>query len=93
MKSVRTKKFIKLYDKLPQDIKSLADEGYQTFKVDPNHPSLELTKLRSQKHKHQPVWRVRVGPRYRALAVQDGDTFVWFWVGTHERYNQQISNI
>ena len=28
-------------------------------------------------------WCVRVGLRYRALAVEGEDSIVWFWIGTH----------
>lgn len=31
-------------------------------------------------------WSVRVGIHFRALAIRDGDDFIWFWIGTHAEY-------
>ncbi|MFA7370228.1 MAG: hypothetical protein WC334_11335 [Kiritimatiellales bacterium] len=36
------------------------------------------------------LWSVRVGRRYRALAVQEEDTLIWFWIGTHAEYDRLI---
>jgi hypothetical protein len=33
-------------------------------------------------------WSVRVGLNYRALALEDEDSLVWFWVGSHAEYNR-----
>jgi len=35
-------------------------------------------------------WSARVGIHYRALAVQDGDDVVWFWIGRHDEYESII---
>jgi hypothetical protein len=32
-------------------------------------------------------WSVRVGSRYRALAVEDNQNLVWFWIGSHADYD------
>jgi hypothetical protein len=32
-------------------------------------------------------WSARVGLRYRALAVEDDDGLVWFWIGSHAEYD------
>ena len=37
------------------------------------------------------VWSVRIGDHYRALARRDGDLVVWFWIGTHEGYNNFVN--
>ena len=36
---------------------------------------------------------VRIGDHYRAVAQKHGDLVVWFWIGTHEDYNNLIRNI
>ena len=33
------------------------------------------------------LWSVRIGDHYRAVAQKHGDLVVWFWIGTHEDYN------
>ncbi len=35
-------------------------------------------------------WSARVGIHYRAIAVEDGNDFIWVWVGTHEEYDRLI---
>jgi hypothetical protein len=39
------------------------------------------------------VWSVRIGDHYRALARRDGDFVVWFWIGTHEEYNNFVRQL
>jgi hypothetical protein len=31
---------------------------------------------------------VRIGDRYRAIGLREGDVIAWFWIGTHEQYNR-----
>jgi len=36
------------------------------------------------------VWSVRIGRSYRALGKRtDADTIVWYWIGSHEDYNNK----
>ena len=39
------------------------------------------------------VWSVRIGNSYRAVAHRDGDLVAWFWIGTHEHYNNFIKQL
>jgi hypothetical protein len=39
------------------------------------------------------LWSVRIGDHYRALARGDGDLVVWFWIGTHEGYDDFIRHL
>ncbi|MEW6235298.1 MAG: hypothetical protein AB1656_07925 [Candidatus Omnitrophota bacterium] len=57
------------------------------LKSNPWHPSLHFKKIGK-------VWSARIGMDYRALAVADGDDFIWIWIGAHDEYrriNKQIS--
>lgn len=94
MKHYRAKSFVKQYDKLPQEIKDVADKNYQLLRNDPHHPSLNLKKLNRQKKGNaDQIWSVKVGAKYRALAVQpEPDVFVWFFIGTHQKYNSIIAS-
>ena len=58
--------FWQAYDGLPREIRNLADKNYQLLKDNPNHPSLHLKKVAD-------FWSVRIGLRYRALAVEIDD--------------------
>jgi hypothetical protein len=35
-------------------------------------------------------WSVRVGTKYRALAVESDGNLIWFWIGSHADYDALI---
>jgi hypothetical protein len=78
-----SKKFWHFYEQLPDDIQQLADRCYEFLKRDPQHASLHFKKVGR-------FWSARVGIHYRAVAVQEGDDFVWFWIGRHDEYDLLI---
>ena len=51
------------YAKLPENVRALADKNYTLLKENPQHPSLHFKKVGR-------FWSVRIGLRYRALAVE-----------------------
>jgi mRNA-degrading endonuclease RelE of RelBE toxin-antitoxin system len=55
--------FREAYAKLPETIRALADKNYTLLKGNPRHPSLQLKKIGR-------FWSVRIGSRYRALAIE-----------------------
>ncbi len=73
--------FWELYEQLPPSIQELADKQYELLKMNPQHPSLRLKKV-------DRYWSVRVGPRYRAVAVEIEEGLLWFWIGTHAEYDK-----
>ncbi len=75
--------FWQAYEKLPQRVRELADKNYALLKENPQHPSLHFKKVGR-------YWSVRVGLRYRALAVEVGDDLLWFWIGSHADYDTLI---
>ena len=75
--------FWKKYEALPADVRAIADKNYEILKVDPRHPSLHFKKVGR-------YWSVRVGMKYRALAVNVGDEMLWFWIGSHAEYDRLI---
>src|SRR5450432_1211137 len=70
----------KCYEQLPQRAQELADKNFALFKENPHHPSLGFKKKGG-------VHTVEVGRSYRALARKRHDEYYWFWIGTHEAYN------
>jgi len=79
MKSKASSKFWKAYHGLPITIQSIALKQYRLWLTNPAHPSLQFKKV-------QNFWSCRVTDSYRALAVMDGDTAIWFWIGSHAEY-------
>lgn len=88
-RNVRTRNFRSQFEALPQRIRELAEKAFQTFLENPHHPVLGNHELkdthRGRHRKHSRA--VSISARYRALYVEDGDTNVWYWIGSHEDYN------
>jgi hypothetical protein len=83
VKHFASPKFWAAYDALPPPVRKLADANFALLKRDPRHPSLQFKKVGR-------FWSVRVGLRYRALAVDGADGCVWFWIGSHADYDRLI---
>lgn len=83
MRHRATPKFWKFRDTLPKEVQELADKTYDILKRDPRHPSLHFKKVGR-------FWSARVGIHYRAIAVEDGEDIVWFWIGHHSEYDRLI---
>lgn len=83
MKHFASPKFWAAYEVLPFQVRRLADANYALLKRDPQHPSLQFKKVGR-------YWSVRVGLRYRALARELEDGYLWFWIGSHADYDRMI---
>jgi hypothetical protein len=83
-----TLRVAKVLDRLPGyaiiDSKAQADANFALLKRDPRHPSLQFKKVGR-------YWSARVGLRYRALAIETDDVYLWFWIGSHADYDRLIS--
>jgi mRNA-degrading endonuclease RelE of RelBE toxin-antitoxin system len=87
VKSVTTERFRKAMSKLPEEVQQRARQVYKLWKQNSNHPSLHFKLI----HEKEPIYSVRVGLSYRALGAKQGDTMIWFWIGSHEEYNNIIA--
>lgn len=81
MKHKAGKTFWAFHNELPEPVRKLANENYSLLKSDPRHPSLYFKRAGR-------FWSVRIGLHYRAIAVQQGNDFVWFWIGHHSEYDR-----
>ena len=86
----RTKDFRFLFEELPPEIQALARKAFKQFLANPNHTALRLHRLKDTgKGQHRRgSFSVSINMQYRAVYVEDGDTNVWYWVGTHAQYNR-----
>ncbi len=84
MKYFAISSFWDCFAKLPYDIQELANKNFELLKNNPKHPSLHLKKVGK-------YWSVRVGIKYRALAIEDNGNVIWFWIGVHSEYDEIIS--
>jgi hypothetical protein len=83
MRHLASRAFWDAYRRLPGQVRLLADKNYALMKENPQHPSLQLKNVGR-------FWSVRVGLRYRALAVESDGDLVWFWIGSHADYDALI---
>lgn len=89
MISKTTSSFWKLHDKLPLAVQLQAKVVYQRWHEDPFHASLSFKRI-SRIHS---VYSVRIGRSWRALGKREGDTITWFWIGSHEAYNELLKQL
>ena len=73
------------YDKLPAEIRALADKNYALLNEDARHPSVRLKRVGR-------FWSARIGRNYRALGVDVEGGILWFWIGTHADYEALIGS-
>jgi hypothetical protein len=78
-----TQRFWTALENLPASVQNTARKNFELLKDNPKHPSLHFKKVGR-------FWSARVGIHYRALAVQDGEDFIWVWIGNHNDYDQII---
>lgn len=84
MRHVANPRFWRAYHDLPKPIQELADRAFAILKEDAGHPSLHFKKVGG-------VWSARVGIHHRALAAEQGDDLVWFWIGSHAEYDRLVA--
>ena len=89
MTSRTTQRFRELLAALPRRVRAQARSAYELFRENPSHPGLHFKKLRDE----PPIYSARVGIGYRAVAVQDDDTVIWFWIGAHAAYDRLIEQL
>ena len=78
-----TNRFWDCFSKLPKDVQDVARENFELLKTDSKYPSLKFKKVGK-------FWSARVSLNYRALAIKDGEDFVWVWIGAHDEYDRMI---
>jgi len=88
-RNVRTRSYRHCLKALGGNIQELADFVFGEFLRDPESPVLDNHPLDdTHRGRHRKGSRaVSVTRRYRAIYVVDGNTNVWYWIGSHESYN------
>ena len=85
MNHFATPEFWSHHRRLPTEVRDLAYRCFALMQADPRHPSIRLKKIGT-------YWSARVGLGYRALARERAEGLVWFWIGSHSRYDQIIGS-
>ena len=79
----RAPRFWRESRRLPEPVQRVARRNFRLLGAHPSHPSLRFKKVGA-------FWSARGGRDYRALAVQEGNDFIWVWVGVHDEYDRLI---
>jgi len=88
----RTSSFRSLFTALPPSIRSIARKAFRLFQADPMHPSLRNHALTTTGAGRHIVGSrsVSITMSYRAIYFIDGETNVWYWIGTHADYDSFV---
>ena len=78
-----TGRFWRCYRQLPGPVQESADKAFSLLRENPRHPSLRFKLIGK-------FWSARIGAAHRAIAVADGDDYIWVWVGPHDEYNRLL---
>jgi hypothetical protein len=89
MTSRTTRGFRELFSSLPAHVQRQAREAYRLFRQDPSHPGLHFKQVNID----PPLYSARVGISYRAVGAREGDTIVWYWIGSHADYDQLLAQM
>jgi hypothetical protein len=85
-----TRQFRELLAALPAHVQQQARDAYAIFQQNPSHSGLRFKQVDSGP---PPVFSARVGLGYRALGTVQGDTVVWFWIGSHADYDKLLKQL
>lgn len=87
MNHYTTPRFWELYNKLPANIKKLADKNFEILKKDKDYPSLHFKQIGK-------LYSVRIGLYYRSLGIlnPEKDGIIWFWIGNHKDYDELLKS-
>jgi plasmid maintenance system killer protein len=84
VKSVQTEEYHTLFAQLPNDVQKQASKANRLFEEDPYYPSLHFKCINKEKS----WYSVRINKNYRAVGTKEGDTVLWFFIGTHADYDR-----
>jgi hypothetical protein len=84
-----TERFRSQFAELPKPIQIKAASAYALWSSNPEHPSLRFKKI----HATEPIYSVRIDRAWRAVGVLNGDTVVWFWIGSHADYDALLRGL
>ena len=81
-----TDRFWRCFEELPEPVRKVSKKNFELLKTNPLHPSLHFKKVGK-------FWSVRAGLTHRALAVEEGEDFIWVWIGTHDEYKRMLKEM
>lgn len=89
MNPFTVKSYWKSYNELPKKIQRDADRKFDLWKQNPFHPSLNFKCVNTEYN----IWSVRVTMDYRALAIRNEKSVIWYWIGDHNKYEKLLKTL
>jgi len=86
MISHTTARFREALRELPQSVRRQARDAFRLFSENPAHPGLRFRQV----HPTRPIYSARININYRALGIREGETIIWFWIGSHDDYERLL---
>ncbi len=83
MRHFTSPSFWQAYGKLPSNLRNPANSCFGKLKQNPRYLSLHLKKAGL-------YWSIRIGRKHRAIGAEVDLGVLWFWIGTHDEYEQMI---
>lgn len=87
MKSATLPSFWEEYRSLNEQTRQAARKAYKLWRENPFHPSLHFKCVNDKEN----IWSVRITRNYRAVGIFEDDTVTWFWIGSHDDYENFFS--
>ena len=81
-----TPEFLKLYRKLPSDVRARARVAYRRWHENPNLLGLRFKRVWA----NRPVYSVRIDVSNRVAGELEGDTMKWDFIGNHDEYERYL---
>jgi hypothetical protein len=79
--------FRKSFALLPKRVQEHAKEIFKLWQLNHYHNSLAFKSV----DKASKIYSIRIGLGYRALGSVSDNEIIWFWIGSHEDYNDLLS--
>ena len=83
MNSSVAPEFWEQFNALPAIIQECARKQFALWLQNHGHPSLHFKRV-------GPYWSVRVDYNHRALGIENDGTIHWFFIGSHDAYEERI---
>ena len=89
MKSSVTQTFREQLESLPTPVQKQAAKAYGLWQTNMYHPSLQFKRV----SRTQPIYSARISLNYRVLGLLELDHIYWYWIGSHDEYDELLKRI
>lgn len=84
-----TKGYLKRLQRLPKHVQKRSLKALELLERDPRYPSLHFKEVSSSAG----AWSMRASQDYRMVGYRVENHVTWFWIGSHNDYDQLLSRL